>query len=567
MAETAVDVPQSSSLGKRPHEEVVSGSSKRPRLPEQEQASGSVVAEAQSKEQGNRGDNAQKRKAAKKGANKSRKAFKEEGKDGRRGTRRGGTTEGDGAVDGQPKAERLPKRACALLIGFCGEGYNGMQIQPDPNLKTIENTLFDALVKVGAVSQDNADDPVKVKINRAARTDAGVHAAGNLVSMKLIVDIPGVTDLVARVNDELPPEIRVWNYVRTRNSFQARSACDSRKYTYFFPSYLLLPAKPTSGMHKNTVESTQPPHPFWADSSAESTPAEDLRRKRQWRASPDDVTRFREFAQKFEGTHNFHNFTVGRDFKDKSCIRFMRSIEVADPVVYGETEWISVLLHGQSFMLHQIVSPVSTLVLPSIRIHRTDHFLSPYPQRKMICVMILAYRSNTPLQLIEELFGPRNILAPKMPALGLLLEYPIFESYNRKITADNEKMSPTDPNFRQPIDFEAHRDEIEKFKQEWIYTRVRATEQQIPIFDEWIRSIDKYAGKDLTYLGPKGIIPSEAVIKQGERRDNPFREKRKFDAVKFVEGDAAVDDDAEGDAEVEEEGQNLGKAELTEMEG
>ena len=69
-----------------------------------------------------------------------------------------------------------------------------------------------------------------------------------------------------------------------------------------------------------------------------------------------------------------------------------------------------------------------------------------------------------------------------MPALGLLLEYPIFESYNRKIAADNEKMSPTDPNQRQPIDFEAHREDMEKFKQEWIYTRVRATEQRVPMY-------------------------------------------------------------------------------------
>lgn len=34
--------------------------------------------------------------------------------------------------------------------------------QPPP-LKTIEGTLFQALVEAGAVSQDNADDPVKVK--------------------------------------------------------------------------------------------------------------------------------------------------------------------------------------------------------------------------------------------------------------------------------------------------------------------------------------------------------------------------------------------------------------------
>ena len=54
---------------------------------------------------------------------------------------------------------------------------------------------------------------IKVNLGRAARTDAGVHAAGNVVSLKMIIDIPGVSDLVARINEELPREIRVWNYV------------------------------------------------------------------------------------------------------------------------------------------------------------------------------------------------------------------------------------------------------------------------------------------------------------------------------------------------------------------
>jgi tRNA pseudouridine38-40 synthase len=103
-----------------------------------------------------------------------------------------------------------------------------------PDARTIEGVLFDAMVKAGAVSKDNADDPVKVSYNyltfmdncdelfycfkvnlaRAARTDAGVHAAGNLVSIKMIVTVPGVSDLVAHINEELPPEIRVWGYVR-----------------------------------------------------------------------------------------------------------------------------------------------------------------------------------------------------------------------------------------------------------------------------------------------------------------------------------------------------------------
>lgn len=63
----------------------------------------------------------------------------------------------------------------------------------------------------------------KVNLGRAARTDAGVHAAGNVVSMKLITAIPGVDDFVARVNEELPSEIRLWGIVRVQNSFNARA--------------------------------------------------------------------------------------------------------------------------------------------------------------------------------------------------------------------------------------------------------------------------------------------------------------------------------------------------------
>jgi len=65
-----------------------------------------------------------------------------------------------------------------------------------------------------------------------------------------------------------------------------------------------------------------------------------------------------------------------------------------------------------------------------------------------------------------------------MPSLGLLLEHPIFESYNRKIGNVNEMLSPEDVEFRPPIDFEIHREEIEKFKQIYIYDRMRDAEDR-----------------------------------------------------------------------------------------
>ncbi|RUS21723.1 pseudouridine synthase [Endogone sp. FLAS-F59071] len=77
--------------------------------------------------------------------------------------------------DKEEKEARMPKKKVALLIGFCGTGYQGMQINPNAN--TIEGELFKAFVRAGAVSKDNSDDPHKVSLMRAARTDKGVHAA------------------------------------------------------------------------------------------------------------------------------------------------------------------------------------------------------------------------------------------------------------------------------------------------------------------------------------------------------------------------------------------------------
>jgi hypothetical protein len=62
---------------------------------------------------------------------KNGRAWKDKGKDGsvkvgRRGRRREEPAEGEESTE--PKAPRLPKRQCALLIGFCGTGYSGMQL-------------------------------------------------------------------------------------------------------------------------------------------------------------------------------------------------------------------------------------------------------------------------------------------------------------------------------------------------------------------------------------------------------------------------------------------------------
>jgi tRNA pseudouridine38-40 synthase len=138
------------------------------------------------------------------------------------------------------------------MIGYAGSGYKGMQINAQE--KTIEGDIFKAFVAAGAISKANADDPKKSSLVRCARTDKGVHAAGNVISLKLIVEDP---EIIQKINDNLPPQIRVWGLERTNGSFSCYQTCDSRWYEYLIPTYSFIPPHPQSFLGKKLVESAE----------------------------------------------------------------------------------------------------------------------------------------------------------------------------------------------------------------------------------------------------------------------------------------------------------------------
>jgi len=126
----------------------------------------------------------------------------------------------------------------------------------------------------------------------------------------------------------------------------------------------------------------------------------------------------------------------------------------------------------------------------------------------------------------------------------------------------NEKLQPSDPDYRPPISFDNHREGINAFKQKFIYNNMREVEDRDGLFDAWIRFVDAYAGNDLLYLNPKGTIPPTAVIRKGERRENPFREKKRFDATSF-----SADDDKGKLVDEDEDETHLSKEDLADTEG
>lgn len=128
------------------------------------------------------------------------------------------------------------KRKVAMLLAYCGAGYQGMQ--RNPGAITIEGELEQALFRANAIAQCNFGDMRKVDWMRAARTDKGVSAIGQIVSARLVIDPPG---LVERVNRHLPKDIRVFGYTRVTSNFNAKQMCDKRRYEYLVPVFAFDP--------------------------------------------------------------------------------------------------------------------------------------------------------------------------------------------------------------------------------------------------------------------------------------------------------------------------------------
>lgn len=80
-------------------------------------------------------------------------------------------------------ADRIKRKKCCLLMGYSGVNYFGMQRNPE--MKTIEEDLLIAMLKNKWITEDGFQQAQNIQFQRAARTDKGVSAARQCVSLKL----------------------------------------------------------------------------------------------------------------------------------------------------------------------------------------------------------------------------------------------------------------------------------------------------------------------------------------------------------------------------------------------
>lgn len=208
----------------------------------------------------------------------------------------------------------------ALGISYEGTAYCGWQSQL--NVPSIQAFLESAISKV-------ADHPVRVIC--AGRTDAGVHALGQVVHFDTTAEREDRAWLLG-INATLPRDIRVdWVQV-VREDFHARFSATGREYRYV--------------IFVNPIHSAL------------------LRNQVTWCHHKLEVNRMAEAAQYLVGEHDFSAFRAAQ-CQAKSPVRSVKKIEI-----YQRDSFIFMDIKANAF-LHHMVRNIAG-VLMAIGAHKRE---------------------------------------------------------------------------------------------------------------------------------------------------------------------------------------------------
>jgi tRNA pseudouridine38-40 synthase len=242
-----------------------------------------------------------------------------------------------------------------LIVEYDGTNYRGFQWQN--GLPSIQKEVEKALRKLTGERR---------RVIAASRTDAGVHAKGQVVGFKTRAELP-TANFVSGLNHYLPGDIAVKAAYKVNGDFRIRRGPVSRGYSY----YILNSPTPS------------PMKQGWTYRVAAPLNAEAMNRA----------------AQMLLGEHDFASFLSGDGSWLESTVRNVFNAEVA-----REGELVVFRMVANSFLPHQVRTTVGTLVRVGLGRMNLDEFRS----------IIEARRPGT--------------AGPTAPACGLCLErvnYPV----------------------------------------------------------------------------------------------------------------------------------------------
>lgn len=203
-------------------------------------------------------------------------------------------------------------RTYKMTLVYDGSRYQGWQRQATTD-NTIQHILEWTLGRMVGY---------RVQVDGSGRTDSGVHARGQVASVKL-PKLYDVEDLKDSLNRSLPEDIRIIRIELAKNGFHARKSAKGKKYEYY-------------------IDCREKPDVF-------------SRRYCYHYPEKLDLEAMRSAAEYLIGTQDFTSFTDKKDTKDP--VRKIFSIKI---VRAGEK--IRITYYGTGFLYHMVRIMTGTLI-------------------------------------------------------------------------------------------------------------------------------------------------------------------------------------------------------------
>ena len=212
-------------------------------------------------------------------------------------------------------------RNIKFTIEYDGTGYHGWQIQP--NSLTIQGVLQE---QIGVITGE------RVSLIASGRTDAGVHALGQVANFRTESRI--TLDALKRgVNSLIPDDIAVREVEEVGDDFHARFSAKSKLYEY-------------------RILNRQAPSP--------------LERNFSWHLSRKlDLNRMRKGGEMLVGTHDFSSFRAAHS-DNLNPVRTLMTIKIRK----ARNHVISIRMRADAFLKQMARNIVGTLV--DVGKQRTD---------------------------------------------------------------------------------------------------------------------------------------------------------------------------------------------------
>jgi tRNA pseudouridine38-40 synthase len=206
-----------------------------------------------------------------------------------------------------------------LTIAYDGTDFHGWQFQN--NKATVQGEIVAVLRRL---TQEN------VQLNGAGRTDAGVHAFGQVANFRTQSAL-SAAEFQRALNALLPPTIRIMAAEEVGPGFNARWSAKSKMYRYrIYRGRVVPPFAWRYVLH----------YPFPLNEDA-----------------------MRDAAARFVGMHDFSSFAASTGSEDDDKERDMQREIYATELKRtedGEELWFTV--HGRSFLRYMVRKMVGTLL-------------------------------------------------------------------------------------------------------------------------------------------------------------------------------------------------------------